>query len=47
MIVIYQLVFVGVRRGVSVSFIAMIIKENFVFLVRPCSSLFALVRCSV
>nr|EGE7302163.1 hypothetical protein [Escherichia coli] len=45
--VIYQLVFVGVRHGVGISFISMIIKDNFVFLVRPCSSQFALVRCTV
>lgn len=47
MTVIYQLVFVGVRHGVGISFISMIIKDNFVFLVRPCSSQFALVRCTV
>ncbi len=47
MIVIYQLVFAGVRGSVLCLFIDMIIKENFVFLVRPCSSLFALVRCTV
>lgn len=39
MIVIYQLVFVGVRHGMHISFIAMIIKDNFDFLVRPCTML--------
>nr|DAF23418.1 MAG TPA: hypothetical protein [Bacteriophage sp.]DAS11595.1 MAG TPA: hypothetical protein [Bacteriophage sp.] len=47
MIVIYHLVFAGVRGSVLCAFIAMIIKENFVFLVRSCSSRFALVRCTV